>query len=693
MATQAELFDQLRATLQPSAQVAAIPELTLVPEQLAPDLPGAQPIAQLGTQPGVQPVTVGAQPVPGGVQLGQQVAAAPTQEELFAQLRATLPAAGSLPAPQEKPGISDLFTGASRTTQELEALPSIGDAPELNALSVPAFKSSLGLLTTSDDKAARGVLTKQFGDDVSFTEDSKGNTIVNFPSGQFALNKPGFSPQDLAKVGFDIAAFSPAAKAGSITKAALAAGGTEGLLETLELGLGGEFNPSEIVTSGVLGGFFKGAEDLIGAGFRAVKGKLASNIIESGEGAGIPVLTSDTLENQSGIRKLVGEALEKIPFTGTGGLRAQQQVKREAAVNDVAERYGQFSYEAIIDSLKTQKDKIKKAAGNVLGATGRKLDEAGEIPLTNTKEAIEIAKEQLTKPGVITSSPATRDLNTLIEAIESAPQSFTILKENRTAFNEILKGADKAERTQLTSRAKSLLLGVESAMKKDMTSLAKENLSKREFKQWNKANQIYAQEATKLTKTRLKNVLDKGDVTPESVKTLLFSQRPSEVKLLFNSLTSEGKTNARAAIISDVTETLGRRAGGLTPTTFANEIKKRGFAVNQFFRGEERQQLNGLIEVLDATRRAQAAAATTPTGQQLLVPGAGAAIGATAGVTPIIATLGIGLLGRVYESAPVRNALIRLANTKKGSTAFEQSLREATDAISVASQAAREQLQ
>jgi hypothetical protein len=604
-----------------------------------------------------------------------------------------IPAGFKLVQPKGKPGIADLFTGASRTTPELEALPEIGDAPELNALSIPAFKSSFGLLTTSDDKAAQGVLTKQFGDEVSFTQDSKGNTIVNFPSGQFALNKPGFSGQDLIKGAFDIAAFSPAARAGTAIKAALAAGSTEGLLELQEAEFGGEFNVSEIITSGLLGGFFKGAEDLIGAGFRAVKGRLASNVIDSSREVGIPVLTSDVLENQSPIRKLVFEAVEKIPITGTGGERVKQQVAREAAVDDVAERYGQFSYAAIVDSLKTQTNKVKRAAGNVLDETGRKLDEVGEIPLTNTGTAIEFAKAQLNKPGVIQSNPATRDLNTLIEALESAPQSFTTLKENRTAFREIIKGADKAERTQLTSRAKALLQGIEKGMKKDMTALAKDNLTSQEFRKWSKANQTYAEIAQELTKTRLKNVLDKGDVTPEAVRTLLFSKKPSELKLLFKSLTTEGRANARSAIISGVVDTLNRRVAGLTPNSFATEMKKRGLSTNEFFRGEERKQLDGLLEVLNSTRRAQEAGVTTPTGQTLLVPGAIVGVTSATGAITVLSALGLGVLGRVYESAPVRNALVRLANTPKGSTAFEQSLQEAIQAITVASQAAREQIQ
>lgn len=593
----------------------------------------------------------------------------------------------------EKPGIMDLFTGESRTTPELEALPSIGDAPELNALSVPAFKSSLGLLLTSDNKASKGVLKEQFGDDVSFTQDAKGNTIVNLPSGQFALNKPGFSAQDLAKGAFDIAAFTPAAKAATITSAALKSGATEGLLETLEGGLGGEVNPEEIAASGILGGFFKGAEDLIGAGMRSVKGTAARNISDVGEDVGIPVLTSDAIEDQSPIMKLTAEALEKIPFTGTGGMRVKQQKLREAAVNDIAERYGQFSYAAIVDSLKTQRKKVKEAAGNVLGEIGAKLDKKGEITLNNTINAINNAERDLAKAGVIKSNLAMNDLNTLIKAVVDAPQSFTTLVENNTAFREILKGADKPERSQFPSRAKAILENVSSAMKKDITKMARENLSLKDFNKWSQANDIYFEQAQTLTKSRLKNVLDKGDVTPESVKHMIFSKNPSETNLLYKSLTHLGKINARSAIISDVVDSLSKRAGGITPNAFVTEMKKRKLSVDTFFKGEDRKHLNGLLDVLDATRRAQESTVTTPTGQSLLVPGAGAAIGASAGPLPIIATLTVGALGRVYESPTVRNALLRLANTKKGSTAYERTLQEAIEAISAASQAAREQMQ
>jgi len=119
------------------------------------------------------------------------------------------------------------------------------------------------------------------------------------------------------------------------------------------------------------------------------------------------------------------------------------------------------------------------------------------------------------------------------------------------------------------------------------------------------------------------------------------------------------------------------------------KAKKRGVAIDTFFKGKEKVQLNGLLKALEATKRAQEAAVTTPTGQQLI--GAGTL---AAAVTNLPATIGIGGtvggLARLYESAPVRNALLRLGSIPKGSTQFEQAVAEAVAALTAGAQAVRE---
>lgn len=596
---------------------------------------------------------------------------------------------------EESPGffkrLGAAVTGSEQMTEEIAATPEVGAAPELNALSVPAFKASLGLLATGDTQSLKGVLKEQFGEQVGFREDAKGNTIVDFPSGSYALNKPGLSAQDIVRGAFDIASFIPAGRAATIPAAVGRSAATEAAIEAAETGVGGEFDIEDVAAAATIGGIFKGSEDLIGAGYRAVKGAPASDLVEAGAKANIPILTSDVRQPGTFAGRMAQQTAEKIPVAGTGPLRERQQELREIAVADVAERYGQFSYSAIVDSLKTQRDRIKSAAGSVLDLSGQKLDKVGDIPLPGTSNAINKARAELSKPGVIKSPEALKDVQTLTETLLEAPQTFTSLKENRTAFRDVIKGADKAERSQLSSRAKSLLGEIQKGMTKDMSDFARQHLSKKEFVKWQKANSVYASEAEKLTKTRLKNVLDSGDVTPESVQTLLFSKKPSEVRSLYQSLTQDGKRNARSAIISKVITNLNQRAAGVTPNSFATEMKKQGLQVNTFFKGEERRQLNGLLKALEATRRAQEAPIATATGQQLLGAGTLAAAATDLGAT--ITTGGtVGGLARLYESPSVRNALLRLDSLPKGSSQFEEALRELTEILTVSAQTAREEV-
>jgi len=580
-------------------------------------------------------------------------------------------------------------TGEPRMTETMREIPEIGAAPELNQMSVPAFKASLGLLATGETDSLKSVMKEQFGENVNFSEDQAGNVIVDLPSGSYALNKPGVSPQDVARTVFDVLAFTPAGRAATIPQAGLRSAATQAAIEGGEAAAGGGADLLDVGMAGLFGTAAKGLEKAAGGVYRAIKGQPAQETVTAAAEAGIPTLTTDVIPPKTFASRMAQQTGEKIPFAGTGGMRQAQQQLREEAVEKFTQKYGDFSYGTIIDSLKAQKNRVKSAAGSVMEATGRKLDDVGAIPTDRTRKAIDSVSAALEKKGVIPSKSAMDDLAVLTGALKEGQQTFSSLKENRTLFREIVKGADKAERTQLTSRAKALLKQVESAMKQDMDDFAKKNLTPQEFAKWQKANRVYAGEAAKLTKTRLKNVLDQGDLKPENVRNLLFSRAPSEVDMLYKSLGPEGKANARAAIISRVVDDLSKRQAGITPNTFATELGKYGLQTNKFFKGEEKRALNGLLKALNATRRAQEAAVTTPTGQTVL--GAGAGLSMWFDPTGTLGTAGtLGGLSRLYESAPVRNALLRLDSIPAGTTRFEQGLRELNEVLIPLIQSARQ---
>jgi hypothetical protein len=408
-------------------------------------------------------------------------------------------------------------------------------------------------------------------------------------------------------------------------------------------------------------------------------------LVDAGTREGVPVYTSDARPPGTFAGKMAQQTAEKLPFVGTGTMRQRQQKLRERAVDNTITRYAEHSYDEIINSLKTQANKVKRAAGSVLESTGKKLDPQGDVDISNTKAAIDAAKSKLGKKGVVERYGASlRELDNLSDAM-SYPQTFTLLKENRTGFWDAVNAVDPTGRSQMTSKAKAAMLSVYKAMSDDMERAAREGLSPDEFAKWKRANAVWSDEATKLTRSKLKTVLDKGDVTPESVKTMLFSRNRSENEMLYNSLTPTGRTNARAAIISKMADDMARRSSGVSPNAFVSEMKKHNVHIDVFFKGEERERLVGLMRLLDATRRAQDAAVTTPTGQQVL--GAGAGLAAWINPKATIGTITtVGLLGRIYETRAVRDALLRLGSARRGSSNYAQALIDSQVALAAAAQ-------
>lgn len=586
--------------------------------------------------------------------------------------------------------IGEMFTGSERMTPTMESIEEIGAAPELNEMSMAAFKTSLGLLATGDTEKAKGVIQQNIPS-AEFTEDEKGNVIVNLPSGQYALNKPGTSAQDIVRGAFSIAAFTPAGRAATLPAAAGGAALTEAAIQGVAAGVGGgQVDIGEVALAGALGGGGKVLEDVISTGYRAAKGKITGpekEIIEAGKAADVPVLTTDVIAPETFVGKSVRSVGEKIPLAGTGAKRAKQQEAREVATEKFVDKFQEPSYKEIVESIKAKSSGIKKAAGSVLEKTGKKLDEAGDISVIQTRGSIDDALAELSKPNVRPDAAAIEELTTLKELMDM-PQTFTSLKENRTIARDILDSFGKGERSQLPGRSKSLIQKSVNAMGKDMDEMAKGNLTPKEYSQWKRANAVYAEEATKLKKTKIKNILDKGDVTPENVSTMLFSKKPSEVQTLYSSLTTEGKQNARSALIYKAFDNAQKRAGGLTPSVFSSELNKIAKNTDVFFRGKDKKQLEGFKRLIDATRQAQAAAVETKSGQQLIPYATGAAA-----ITDLGATLlgggTVGGLTRLYESAAVRNALLRLASVPKGSDKYLKALSDAQAALTASAQAAR----
>jgi len=568
--------------------------------------------------------------------------------------------------------------GEKRSIKPLAAkIPEIGSAPELNELSIPAFKASYGLLATGDDERLKGVFAEQFGENVNFSQDEDGNTIVNLPSGQYALNKPGLSAQDIARGVFDIAAFTPAGRAATIPKAVGTAAATEAAIEAGAADTGAGFDAKEVATTGVLGGAGKIAEDIVSSGFRAARGKVSpekAQAIQRAEQEGVMLMTTDVVPPETLAGKLAQSTGEVIPFAGTGGERAAQQEAREELAESFASQY-KPQYEEVVQGLKRQTNKVKKAAGARLGAIKSQMDSVGEIPADKAINAIDNEINALTAKGRVADDTTVNKLQEYRDALADG-QTFDTLDTLRSDFREQVKG----DRQVMPNRSQAATNKIYSAMTDDLEGAVTSNLGKKEADRFKSAKAAYAKQAEQVKNTKIKGILQKGDATPEQAGQMLFSQKPSEIKSLYQSLDTKGKQAARSTVLAKAIDNASKRVNGLTPNTLASELGKFKNQYKEVFKGADRKQIEGMIELLNATRRAQDAKTATPTGQMLLGP-----LGGYAAFTDLAATLGsglsIGLFARAYESKPVRNALLRLANTPKGSSKYDDALQGVSEVM------------
>ena len=158
----------------------------------------------------------------------------------------------------------------------------------------------------------------------------------------------------------------------------------------------------------------------------------------------------------------------------------------------------------------------------------------------------------------------------------------------------------------------------------------------------------------------------------------------SEREALYKRLSPEGREHARVTILSDIIDKADNARTGLTPDSLATQMQKYSKQIDTFFKGDERKQLEGFLDLLKYTRYAQEAEVSLQTGQQL-VP---AVIGGSIAIDPITNFIGIasvGQLAKIYESPRVRDALLKVRAAR--GDARDVAIREAIDEVQAVAQA------
>ncbi|EKY8360467.1 lytic transglycosylase domain-containing protein [Salmonella enterica] len=435
-------------------------------------------------------------------------------------------------------------------------------------------------------------------------------------------------------------------------------------------------NPEALATdlgTGVaLGGAINQLGRAAGAAYRGIRGTIApeaQQAIQFANAADVPLHTTDVLQPNSRVGRMAQTTAENIPFAGTSSMRANQQEARSQLVDEFASRFGEYDPSIVIGSLKAKTSGIRKAAGNRLEQVQSAMTGVNIQP-TRAIQQIDDEIGKLQKLGQVADTDTISKLQAYRNELAKGDVNLEQLSRLRTQFRMDVRG----ERTQMPPPAEAAVQRVYRAMTGDIDNSIGQNLGNDTLRRYKQANAVYADEASKLQNTRLKNVLMKGDLTPEVVNNMLFSKNKSEVQNLYRSVGHVGRAQMRNGIIGKAME----KSGG-SPDQFLRQVNLMSTQTGIAFKGRDAAYLKGLKNYLESTKRAGQAGVTTPTGQQTIpfILGIGSA------TNPALVGVGggYGLLARMYESEPARNAMLRLANTPRGSTAFEKALSDVERAV------------
>ena len=399
--------------------------------------------------------------------------------------------------------------------------------------------------------------------------------------------------------------------------------------------------------------------------------------IAQAESERIRLLTSDIRPPRTFPEKILQTAGERIPFVGTSGIRQAQQVERIDAVRNLLRDYGADDVARLSDDV--MKDLLRKRSSDIQKYTKAKkevinrLSDKGIVPVTQASQAIDDQIAILTRRRTEGSDEAIERLKQIKDDLKER-DLFQLEAYRQDELAKIFMD-DPARPMSIAARdaGEKALRAVYDPLRKDMIDFIKQVGERRDVDKFMVANKRLSETASDMRNASLKSVLLKGDVKPEVIENLLFRGKPSEVRAVYSKLTPQGRATARAAILAKAGKdaTVDVAEGQvISPDKFANNVKKMGDSVGVFFSGDDLKRIEGLTRVLNITKRATQAAAAPATGVQAVPFLAADALleffGSRTGAT--VAAASVGVLARIYESAPVRNMLLQMSKTKPGST-------------------------
>lgn len=341
------------------------------------------------------------------------------------------PAWASAPVVEEKRGIlgrvADVFTGNDRQTAATEAAPDWATMPELNSFSMASAKTGLGTLLSNPQETVQVIQANFPG--VQARQDERGNFFLRSSiDGQEYAIKPGFRVSDIPRAIGGAVGFTPVARAGTVLGGALAAGGTQAVIEGTQAATGGEFNPGDVALAAGAGA----AVPVVAQGAKQIAQAV------------LPPVTQAVRGGAQTVQRAFGAAPEPRPTAGTMGsagsagtdMAAQRVASAEGLPVPITLTEGQASRD--FGQMRFEKETAKNPT---LGAPLRERATEQNRQLLQNFDAL------IDQTGAMTTTPAAAGDPVVAALAKSAARDKT---EIRAAYEAARKAGDMADPVETT---------------------------------------------------------------------------------------------------------------------------------------------------------------------------------------------------------------------------------------------------
>lgn len=398
-------------------------------------------------------------------------------------------------------------------------------------------------------------------------------------------------------------------------------------------------------------------------GLKSERIPMPTEAVKAAENLGIDVMTSDVIKPQTFVGKSLQMTGERVPLVGTGGMRETQQTQRVQAIKNVAQDFKADSplhdiETSVMDDLaKTRGDEVSKYVQmkkDIFDKTS-----GAELVTPKANMAIDTEINSLRSLNSPTVQPVIDKLESFKGSIQG--QDINNVERLRKILSEDFKSPDLVSVRGEGEKAVSKIYG---ALREDMGDHIKQFGDRRDSTKWSVANKKLSLMMGELENNALKYTLKKGNLSPEVVSRMLYSKSPSDLNLLYKNLSPEGRASARSAVLGKIYQNSLDTEGQVSTAKFLTGLDKMDESAKVFFKGADKETLDGLKKALALTRRAEEAKVLTNTGQQLSIPAMYGAAGAIGGWGGLFGLGTVGAIARLYESPAVRNALMRLGKAK-----------------------------